>query len=316
MQLLSLKEESHNLITSTLKHIYGDDFEFGTIDDYKDKRGSMIKHSYWKEKGELVIRGVSDLSQIFADDNQGREKMYAMLKLENYGFEKQHALETITTLNNTDDCINFLYEKYFPYQKEEASETVMTDEERLHMIGEEFESLSSIFQDEIQEVEKNSIWQFKFRLDYLLKFSPSEVKKEEARQKLEMEIRMQEMQQLKLKKKKKIEVSEFELNSKKISIFVSFLEMPERRREGKVQVRREMQVLPRHLPRGGGKRDKQAAAGAQKNRHDRGRPTHVVPRDSLPKVVQVPERSAPHPHPNAHPRHPEVNLSSHQPAAD
>jgi hypothetical protein len=208
MQLLSLKEDSHNLITATLKHIYGDDFEFGTMDDYKDKKGSRIKHSYWKEKGELVIRGVNDLSQIFADDEDGKEKMYAMLKLEKYGFEKQHALETIMALNGTDDCINFLYEKYFPYQRDEAV-TVMSDEERLHMIAEEFESLASIYQDEIQEIEKNEIWQFKLRLDYLLKFSPSEVKKEETRQKLEMEARLQELHQMKMKKKKKIEVSFF-----------------------------------------------------------------------------------------------------------
>ncbi|KAG5667809.1 hypothetical protein PVAND_015778 [Polypedilum vanderplanki] len=206
MQLLSLKEESQNLITSTLKHIYGDDFEFGTMDDYKDKKGSKIKHSYWKEKGELVIRGVNDYSQIFSDDQEGKEKMYSMLKLEKYGFEKQHALEALLALNNTDDCINFLYEKYFPYQKSKATnENIMTDEERLHMISEEFESLASIFHDEIQEIEKNSIWQFKLRLDYLLKFSPSEVKKEETKQKLEMEARLQEMEQLKLKKKKKIE---------------------------------------------------------------------------------------------------------------
>jgi ATP-dependent RNA helicase DHX57 len=91
MQLLTLKEESINLITATLKHLYGDDFEF-TADGYKNKH-SKIKNSYWKEKGQLVIKGGSDYSHLAESGGQGKMKMYAILKLESYGFENRHCYE-------------------------------------------------------------------------------------------------------------------------------------------------------------------------------------------------------------------------------
>lgn len=91
MQVLTLKEESINLITSTLKHLYGDEFEFST-DGYQNKH-SKIKNSYWKEKGQLIVKGGSDYSHLAESGGQGKMKMYAILKLESYGFEKSHIYE-------------------------------------------------------------------------------------------------------------------------------------------------------------------------------------------------------------------------------
>lgn len=204
MQVLALREETQNMIEATLKSIHGDSFEFSKLDDYEQTRGSKIKHSYWKERGELVIKGGSDYSGLVSQGIEGKMKMYALLKLESYGFEVRHALEVLNMFDeNVDDSINFLYEKYFPNKGIKSSDgSSISTEERHEQMNDELESLKSIFHDEIEEIERHSIWQFQMRLDYLLKFSPSEEKKVETRKKLEMEARIQELQQLKFNKKK------------------------------------------------------------------------------------------------------------------
>ncbi|XP_070503518.1 putative ATP-dependent RNA helicase DHX57 [Chironomus tepperi] len=205
MQVLSLREETQNMIEATLKNIHGDNFEFSKLDDYEHKH-SKIKGSYWKEKGELVIKGGSDYSGLVSEGREGKMKMYALLKLESYGFEVRHALEVLNMFeDNVDDSINFLYGKYFPAKRkvDDESQTIeLSTEERHEQMNDELESLKSIFHDEIQEIEKHSIWQFQLRLDYLLKFSPSEEKKADMKKKLEMEAHFQELQRLKQKKKK------------------------------------------------------------------------------------------------------------------
>lgn len=191
------------MIMSTLKFIHGDEFNYGTEADYKD-RGTKIKKSYWKERGELIIQGGCDYSYVpSASNGDEKMKLYALMKLESYGFHKRHCLECLDSFNdNIDDSINLLFDKYFPTRRKDVLECELTDEARFEMMDDELESLKSIFgPDEFQEVEKNHIWQFKLRLDYLLKYSPSEEKKSEKQKQLEMEIRYQELQQLKLKKK-------------------------------------------------------------------------------------------------------------------
>ena len=204
--MLKLQEESHNMILSTLKHIHGDEFIYGTEADYLD-RGSKIKKSYWKERGELVIQGGCDYSYMpTAETGEEKMKLYALIKLESYGFHKRHCLECLDAFNdNIDDSINLLFDKYFPTRRKDRTECDLTDETRYEMMAEELESLQSIYgPDEFNEVEKNHIWQFKVRLDYLLEFSPSETKKAEKKKQLDIEIQLQ--QQLKLaKKKQKVE---------------------------------------------------------------------------------------------------------------
>lgn len=192
------------MIMSTLKHIHGDEFKFGTEADYND-RGSKIKKSYWKERGELIIQGGCDYSYMpSAKSGEEKMKLYALMKLESYGFHKRHCLECLDAFNdNIDDSINLLFDKYFPTRRKDVIECDLTDEARYEIMNDELESLKSIYDtDEFQEVEKNHIWQFKMRLDHLLTFSPSEEKKSEKLKQLEMAARLQELQQLKINKKK------------------------------------------------------------------------------------------------------------------
>lgn len=55
MQLLRLPEEVQNQILSDLKFIYGQEFELGTEDDYRDK-GNKMQKNLWKDRGQLVIQ--------------------------------------------------------------------------------------------------------------------------------------------------------------------------------------------------------------------------------------------------------------------
>lgn len=203
LQVLNLQEESHIMIMSTLKFIHGEDFSFGTEADYKD-RGSKIKKSYWKERGELIVQGGCDYSYVpSAESGEEKMKLYALMKLESYGFHKRHCLECLDSFNdNIDDSINLMFDKYFPTRRKDVIECDLEDETRFEMMNDELESLKSIYgPDEFQEVEKNHIWQFKLRLDYLLKFSPSEEKKSEKQKQLEIEARLQELHQIKMRKK-------------------------------------------------------------------------------------------------------------------
>ena len=111
------------MILSTLKHIHGDEFNYGSENDYHD-RVSKIKKSYWKERGELVIQGGCDYSYMpSAETGEEKMKLYALIKLESYGFHKRHCLESLDAFNdNTDDCINLLFDKYFPTRRKQLTE--------------------------------------------------------------------------------------------------------------------------------------------------------------------------------------------------
>lgn len=192
LQVLNLGEESQDLILSTLKHLHGDDFKYGTEKDYHEKV-SKIKTQYWKERGELVVQGGFDYSSMATtsgDSEEEKMKIYAMNKLMSYGFHRRHCLECLEAFNdNIDDCINFLFEKYFPTSKSQQIECDLDEETRQEMMNDELESLKSIYsEEEFHEVEKNHIWQFRIRLDYLLQFSPSETKKTERLLKEKMEL--------------------------------------------------------------------------------------------------------------------------------
>lgn len=93
MQLLSLKDDTVDLITSTLKFLYGDSFEFAKFESFENQKSSKIKKAYWRERGELVIKGGSDYSYLAGSGEQGKKKLYAILKLESYGFETRHCSE-------------------------------------------------------------------------------------------------------------------------------------------------------------------------------------------------------------------------------
>lgn len=125
-----------------------------------------------------------------------------------YKFTKISPISSILVLDtfddNIDDSLNFLYDKYFPFKNKnpQPPDSDYDENTRFQVMDDEKESLLSIFPNEFVEIEKNSIWQFKVFLNYLLKFSPSEVNKKEQRRQKEIEARAEEMREMMLKKKR------------------------------------------------------------------------------------------------------------------
>lgn len=93
MQILILKEDTIEMITSTLKYLHGDSFQFSSSESY-DNRHSKVKKAYWQERGQLrIVKGGSDYSYLAESGEKGKRKVYAIIKLESYGFENRHCFE-------------------------------------------------------------------------------------------------------------------------------------------------------------------------------------------------------------------------------
>ncbi|XP_058449185.1 putative ATP-dependent RNA helicase DHX57 [Malaya genurostris] len=208
LQVLRLKEESRNLIMDTLRAIHGETFQLGDITKYEDKGGRM-KKSYWQDRGNLVVQGGCDYSYVKKTTNSGEDKfrMYALIKLESYGFAKRHCEEALDHCNgDVDDALGILFSKYFPAPVDLLQmECDMNDEELAQMRNDEKEALESIYDKLFIEKERNRVWQLKFKIDHLLVHSPSEVKKLEKRKQQEIEEERQRQLAAKAKKKPKKE---------------------------------------------------------------------------------------------------------------
>ena len=142
-----------------------------------------------------------------AGEDDNRMRLYGLLKLESYGFHKSHCYEVLEAfMDNIDDSIAFLFDKYFPISKgKQLPDCDLTEEEFLEIRADEKEALQSIYDQQFFEVEKNHIWQLKLKLDYLLIHSPSEHKKIQKEKQLEIERKFAELQMKKKKSDVKIE---------------------------------------------------------------------------------------------------------------
>ncbi|GAB0094943.1 putative ATP-dependent RNA helicase DHX57 [Sergentomyia squamirostris] len=187
LQVLRMNAESQNLVMETLRGIHGDEFELGSISDYQDK-GNRLKKSYWEERGNLVIQGITDYSNVPKTGSSTEDMMrfYAIRKIESYGFHKNHCQEALEyTKWNSEDALELLYNKYFPppqpHQTPDAEAT--TENEILEFREDEKCAMESIYEGCFEEKEKNKTWQLKLKIDHLLIHSPSEKKKLEDEEK-------------------------------------------------------------------------------------------------------------------------------------
>lgn len=166
----------------TLRYIHGQDFQFADKSKYMDK-GSRLKNGYWQERGNLVIQGGCDFSDVKKSgcDYTDRYRMFAILKLESYGFHKPHCFEALEHCKgNVDDALDLLYAQYFPaYSKplDNSALDVYSESEILEMRQDEMSSLQSIYDTMFEEQQPNRVWQLKLKIDHLLVHSPSEQRK-------------------------------------------------------------------------------------------------------------------------------------------
>ncbi|XP_059620655.1 putative ATP-dependent RNA helicase DHX57 [Phlebotomus argentipes] len=180
LQVLRMSENSQELVMETLRKIHGPDFELGNESAYRDK-GSKLKKTYWEERGNLVIQGICDYSNVPKTGSSAEDMMrfYAIRKIESYGFHKNHCQEALEhTKWEIDSALKLLYDKYFPPPiSENLAGNSASPNELLEMREDEKSALESIYERNFEEKEKNRIWQLRLKIEHLMIYSPSEKRK-------------------------------------------------------------------------------------------------------------------------------------------
>lgn len=178
--MLRLSEEGQKAVLETLRYIHGQDYQLAEKSSYVDK-GTRYKNGYWQERGNLVVQGGCDYSNVQKSgcDSIDRYRMFAILKLESYGFYKGHCIEALDYCKgDVDDALILLFSKYFPsYVKPDKPSIQYNENEILELRNDEISALESIYDNAFEVKEANKVWQLKLKVDHLLVHSPSEQKK-------------------------------------------------------------------------------------------------------------------------------------------
>lgn len=192
MQVLRLSEEGQNAVLETLRYIHGQDYQLADKSSYVDK-GTRYKNGYWQERGNLVVQGGCDYSNIQKTgcDTLDRFRMLSILKLESYGFNKSHCIEALDYCKgDVDEALVLLFSKYFASYVKDRPSVEYDENEILELRNDEISALESIYDSAFEVKEPNKVWQLKLKIDHLLVHSPSEQKKKsEAKKEKEKEQR-------------------------------------------------------------------------------------------------------------------------------
>ncbi|XP_055375617.1 putative ATP-dependent RNA helicase DHX57 [Condylostylus longicornis] len=186
LQVLRLSEESQEMVMNTLYSIHGTDFQLHDASHYKDM-GGKFKKSYWEDRGTLVIQGATNFADFEPNGDiqeVDRFRLFAISKLESFGFPSSHCAEALDFCKgDTEEALKLLFLKYMKCKtsagdnkKEEMS---FDENELLELREDEKMALESIYEKKFKVKEKNRIWSLQFKMDYLLCFSPFEVRKKE-----------------------------------------------------------------------------------------------------------------------------------------
>lgn len=176
-----------------MRYIHGQDYQLADKSSYVDK-GTRFKNGYWQERGNLVVQGGYDYSNVQKSgcDSIDRYRMFAILKLESYGFYKGHCIEALDCCKgDVDDALILLFSKYFPsYVTLDKPAIEHNENEILELRNDEISALESIYDNAFEVKEVNKVWQLKLKVDHLLIHSPSEQKKKsEVKKEKEKELR-------------------------------------------------------------------------------------------------------------------------------
>ncbi|XP_050068197.1 putative ATP-dependent RNA helicase DHX57 isoform X2 [Anopheles maculipalpis] len=189
----------------TLRAIHGESFQLGDISKYEDKGGRM-KKGFWQDRGNLVIQGGVDFSNIprTGNSNEDKFRMYAVMKLHSYAFHRSHCEEALDHHNgDVDSALALLFSKYFPPPNDLQPPAEDHNEDELNALrADEREVLESIYDKLFVEKEHNRVWQLKFKIDHLLTHSPSEMKKQAEREAQQAEEEKRRTLEALAKKKK------------------------------------------------------------------------------------------------------------------
>ncbi|XP_017781544.1 PREDICTED: putative ATP-dependent RNA helicase DHX57 [Nicrophorus vespilloides] len=171
LQLLSLSKKSQEYIMDTLRHIHGEDFKLSDASSYEDK-GNHVGKNFWKGRGNLIIKGCFDYSNTNNEPESelDRLKMFAQMRLESYGFHKEHCQEALDYCNGeVEESLCILYNKYLKIDAIAESEHNYSENELLEQRVDEKGVLESIYDNAFTEKVNNTVWIFNCKLDYLSK---------------------------------------------------------------------------------------------------------------------------------------------------
>ncbi|XP_054256889.1 putative ATP-dependent RNA helicase DHX57 [Macrosteles quadrilineatus] len=168
MTNLVISEEARTKLLETIKFIQGEDFEAKKISDYKDSKVNLA-NQYWVDRGHLVIQGATDYSMIKKKALLPHERLnvFALNRLQNYGFHKNHCAEALqVTKGDFGKAFEFLMSHYMgvnlPVEDTDVPEDVLQER------NEELESVKEIFGQMLEERISNQLWIVHLDLPYIL----------------------------------------------------------------------------------------------------------------------------------------------------
>lgn len=191
--MVRLSDESQKMTMDTLRYIHGSNFQLDNQTKYRD-RGTRMKKSYWEDRGTLIVQGVTNYSATNTiSEPEDRLRRFAITKLENYGFATTHCVEALDNCDwDTDEALYLLFRKYMKIPDEQKlAESYppegITKNELIEIREDEKSALESIYDKSFEEKERYQVWNLKFKLDFLLIYSPSEKKRLKNEQQLKIQ---------------------------------------------------------------------------------------------------------------------------------
>ncbi|XP_023013378.1 putative ATP-dependent RNA helicase DHX57 [Leptinotarsa decemlineata] len=180
LQFLRLNEGIQEKIMETLKYIHGPEFKLKDASAYEEETSNLLK-KYWVGQGSLVVKGGFDFSQSKDEptDESDRLKQFGLMRLESYGFHKNHCIEAFNYCRgDIEDCLYLLYHKYFNWDgTQKEIDHGLSEKELLEQRVDERSSLESIYENSFK-AKTNSVWILTMKLDYLISiFHKIEIKK-------------------------------------------------------------------------------------------------------------------------------------------
>ncbi|KAK5643786.1 hypothetical protein RI129_007631 [Pyrocoelia pectoralis] len=165
IKVLHLSDNSQQMVMETLRFIHGADYSLDDISKYKDEdlrfNNKVLQHN------NLVVKGGFYHTNNDSDTEHEKLRMFALLKLESYGFHKNHCAEALDyTSGDLESALYLLYTKYMNISQPHTSK--FSESELVEHRHDEKSVLESIYESAFTEKIANTVWTFKLNLNYLV----------------------------------------------------------------------------------------------------------------------------------------------------
>uniref|UniRef100_A0A1Y1K8X3 RNA helicase n=1 Tax=Photinus pyralis TaxID=7054 RepID=A0A1Y1K8X3_PHOPY len=170
IKVLHLSDNSQQMIMETLRFIHGPDYSLDDISKYKDE--DLKFTNKFLQHNNLVVKGGFYNTNNDSDSEHEKLRMFALLKLESYGFHKSHCAEALDyTSGDLESALYLLYTKYMSISQPHTSK--FSESELIEQRRDEKSVLESIYESAFTEKIVNAVWTIKLNLNYLVtKFHP------------------------------------------------------------------------------------------------------------------------------------------------